>query len=420
LKGGRVVVIGGGPAGLLATGRAAERGALAVLLEKNAAPGKKLLLSGKGRCNLTSSEEDTDLFLSKYGRNGRFLYSVFSRFGPAETISFFESIGVELKEERGKRIFPAAGGAPGVLDALRRYAVGAGAEIRCENEALDLVLREGRVRSVLTKDGEIEGDAFIICTGGKSFPRTGSTGDGYRFARRAGHTVVPPVPALCPVRTAERWPETCHGLTLRNVSLSLRRNGKVTTSRFGELLLTHFGLSGPIAMDMSKEIAAALESGGGELVIDLKPALTHQVLTKRIRRDLDRLSGKHLKEALGGLLPSGLISAVIMKSPIPEQKLVNDIGNREVGELAALLKAFQLTPTGLLGFNWAVVTSGGVAIDEIDPGTMRSKIVENLFFAGEVIDIDGPTGGFNLQMCWSTGHQAGESAAVYAKSLPRR
>ena len=413
----QVVVIGGGPAGLLAAGRAAEKGARVILVEKNQTVGEKLLLSGKRRCNVTSAEEDMDVFLSKYGPNGKFLYSAFSRFGPRETMNFFESRGVALKEERGKRIFPSAGGSEGVLAALLNYVREGGVTIYRNRESLNMEIRDGRVRRFILRGQEVEGDAFIICTGGKSFPKTGSTGDGYRFARRAGHTITPPVPALCPVRIVEKWPPASRGMTLRNVSLTLWKDGAQESQRFGELLLTHFGISGPIAMDMSKEIAAAMATGAAKLTLDLKPALSLSVLVNRIGRDFEKFSGRKFRDSLGELLPRGLIPAVLQSAPIPEEKLVNSATEQEIEALAALLKTFPLTPEGLLGFDWAIVTSGGVVLKEIDPRNMRSKLVENLFFAGEVLDIDGPTGGFNLQMCWSTGYQAGESAAGILSSL---
>ncbi len=414
MNGRRVVVIGGGPAGLMAAGRAAERGARVTLVEKNSTAGNKLLLSGKGRCNLTSSEEDTSSFISRYGSNGKFLHSPFSKFDPRETINFFQSRGVPLKVERGKRVFPASGGAREVLDSLLNYALGAGCDILYDCDTLDLEVRDGRIHRLFSRDREIEGDAFILCTGGKSFPKTGSTGDGYRFARKSGHTVITPTPALCPVKTLERWPESSFGITLRNVSLSLTQGGREVSRRFGELSLTSFGISGPIAMDMSKEIDAALGSSDVSLSIDLKPALSHLALARRIKRDFEKLSGRILRRSLGGLLPSGLIPALLRATPVSGEKDVGKITNGKIDALAALLKDYRLTPTGLLGFNWAaIVTSGGVALKEIDPRSMRSKIVDNLFFAGEVIDIDGPTGGFNLQMCWSTGHLAGESAADF-------
>lgn len=412
MGGRRVVVIGGGAAGLIAAGRAAEKGARVMLVEKNQTLGSKLMLSGRGRCNLTNGEEDEEKFLEAYGLRGKFLYSAFSRFGPADTLEFFSSLGLETKMERGKRIFPARGGAERVVNCLISYLRRGRVAILRNKEALNLEIRNGRALRFILRGQELEGDAFIIATGGKSFPKTGSTGDGYRFARRAGHTVIPPVPALCPVRLRERWPREAQGLNLRNVSLSLIREGKVVSSRFGELLLTHFGISGPIAMDMSREIEEASSSGDGILALDLKPALSHEVLTARIGRDFEKYSGMMFRDSLRDLLPRALIPVMIEKSSVPPDKKVQYVSTEEKEELAGLMKSLILTPRGLLGFDWSIVTSGGVDLREVDPRTMASRLVSNIYFAGEVLDIDGPTGGFNLQASWSTGYIAGESAAT--------
>ncbi|MBL3539598.1 aminoacetone oxidase family FAD-binding enzyme [Aminivibrio sp.] len=414
MSGPRIVVIGGGAAGLMAAGRAAERGARVILVEKNQTLGAKLLLSGKGRCNLTSAEEDLETFLSAYGSKGKFLYSAFSRFGPARTLEFFASRGLRTKVERGKRVFPEKGGSERVINCLIGYIRQGGVTVYRNREALNLEIRDGRAVRFILRGQEVEGDAFIVCTGGKSFPKTGSTGDGYRFAKRAGHEVIQPVPALCPVRLKEKWPQSARGLNLKNVSLTLLKDGIVVSRRFGELLLTHFGISGPIAMDMSRDIGEACTSGNATLILDLKPALTMDVLTARIERDLKKYAGKMFRDCLKDLLPRDLIPAVVEKATIPPDKRGEYISPEEKRELACLLKEFPLTPEGLLGFDWSIVTSGGVDLREIDPGTMRSKIVENLYFAGEILDIDGPTGGYNLQMCWSTGYAAGDSAASSA------
>ena len=411
-SGPRVVVIGGGAAGLIAAGRAAEKGARVILVEKNQALGAKLILSGKGRCNITNAEEDMEIFLSKYGPKGKFLYSAFSRFGPLETVDFFESRGLKTRVERGKRIFPERGRSEQVVTLLIQYLREGGVTVYRNRESLNLEIRNGLVRRFFLRGEEVEGDSFILCTGGKSFPRTGSTGDGYRFAQRAGHTIIPPAPALCPVKTVEKWPALASGLDLRNVSLTLRLGDTVLSSRFGELSLARFGISGPIAMDMSKEIAAACEAGSPSLSIDLKPALDISVLAARIGRDLKKFAGRAFRDSLGDLMPKALIPAVLELSSIPGEKRAETITEEEIAGLAGLLKGMPLRPAGLLGFDWAIVTSGGVNLKEVDPRTMGSKIVGNLFFAGEILDLDAPTGGFNLQMCWSTGWVAGESAAA--------
>ena len=412
MTGRKVVVIGGGAAGLIAAGRAAEMGASVILVEKNQELGAKLLMSGKRRCNLTNAEEDGEAFLAAYGPKGKFLHSAFSRFGPAETLEFFTSRGLTTKVERGKRVFPAKGGAEGVINCLISYLKKGRVAVYRNVEALNMEIRGGRVVRSILRGQEVQGDAFIISTGGKSFPKTGSTGDGYRFALRAGHEIVPPAPALCPVRLKEKWPLIARGVNLRNVSLTLLLDGLPVAKRFGELLLTHFGVSGPIAMDLSKEIGAACASGEALLSLDLKPALSMEVLEGRIGRDFVKFSGRKFQDSLGDLLPRGLILPVLDRSSVPGDKIVDYISEEEISELASILKDFRLTPDGLLGFNWSIVTSGGVNLKEVDPKTMRSKLVENLYFAGEILDIDGPTGGFNLQMCWSTGFIAGENAAV--------
>lgn len=409
-----VVVLGGGAAGLMAAGRAAEAGARVILVEKGGTLGSKLLLSGKGRCNLTSAEEDMQTFLARYGPKGKFLYPAFTRFGPKETVRFFEDRGVQTAVERGKRVFPARGGATRVLNCLIGYLRQGNVTIYRNREALNLIIREGRAERFILRGLEAEGTTFIVATGGKSFPKTGSTGDGYRFAERAGHRVIPPEPALCPVRTREQWPLSAQGTTLRNVTLTLWEGGKKRTERFGEMLLTNFGISGSIAMDMSREIARTAEGGQALLTIDLKPALSHETLTARIGRDFMKHAAHPVGDGLKELLPMGLIPVVLERAAIPRERKVDTLGGDDIRRLVDAVKALSLTPDGLLGFRWAMVTAGGVDLREVDPRTMRSRFVENLYFAGEVLDLDGPTGGFNLQMCWSTGYLAGESAAKVA------
>ncbi len=412
MKGPRVVVIGGGAAGLMAAGRAAEKGARVVLVEKNQTLGAKLLLSGKGRCNLTSAEEDLDTFLSPSAPRGSFFIRLFPGSAPLKPWIF--PPGDSGQRWNGEKGFSRKGGSERVINCLIDYIRQGGVTVYRNREALNLEIRDGRAVRFILRGQEVEGDAFLICTGGKSFPRTGSTGDGYRFAKRAGHQVLQPVPALCPVRLKDKWPQTARGLNLKNVSLTLLKDGTVVSRRFGELLLTHFGISGPIAMDMSRDIGEAYSTGNAALLLDLKPALPLDVLTARIGRDLEKYAGKMFRDCLKDLLPGGIIPAVVEKATIPPDKKAEYISPEEKNELARLLKEYPLTPDGLLGFDWSIVTSGGVDLKEIDPRTMGSKIVENLYFAGEILDLDGPTGGFNLQMCWSTGFVAGDSAALSA------
>jgi len=406
-----IAVIGGGPAGMIAAGRAAELGAKVVLIEKNEILGKKLLITGKGRCNFTHNEFDIRKFAEKFGRNGRFLYSALAVFGAREVIGFFESRGVKSKVEQGDRIFPEKGNAQDILNVLTKYLTEGKVHILLNTEVTGFKQEKGKVSQALLRDRQISADKFIICAGGKSYPQTGSTGDGYCWAEQLGHTVIPPVPALNPVKTSEKWVKEIQGLSLKNVSLKLFQNGKKQDERFGEMLFTHFGVSGPMVMDMSKNIGALLKEGSVKLILDLKPALDFKKLDKRIQRDFEKFRGRMFKNSLKGLLPLSMIPLIIKLSGIEPEKKVDYISREERNKLVHLLKELELTPTGLLGFKWSVVTSGGVALKEVNPNTMGFKKLENLYFAGEILDLDGPSGGYNLQVCWSTGYLAGESAA---------
>ncbi len=406
-----VAVIGGGPAGMMAAGRAAELGAKVVLIEKNETLGKKLLITGKGRCNFTHNEFDIRKFAEKFGRNGRFLYSVLAVFGAHEVINFFESRGVKGRVEQGDRVFPEKGNAQDILNVLIKYLAEGKVNILLNSEISGLKQEKGKISQVLLQDRQISAEKYIICAGGKAYPQTGSTGDGYRWAEQLGHTVIPPIPALNPVKTSEKWVKELQGLSLKNVSLKLFQNGKKQDERFGEMLFTHFGVSGPIVMDMSKNIGALLKKGPLKLILDLKPALDFKKLDKRIQRDFQEFKGRMFKNSLKGLLPLSMIPLIIKLSGIEPEKKVDYVSREERNKLVHLLKELELTPTGLLGFKWSVVTSGGVALKEVNPNTMCSKKIENLYFAGEILDLDGPSGGYNLQECWSAGYLAGESAA---------
>ncbi|HZK11757.1 MAG TPA: NAD(P)/FAD-dependent oxidoreductase [Atribacterota bacterium] len=406
-----VAVIGGGPAGMLAAGRSAELGAKVVLIEKNEILGKKLLITGKGRCNFTHSEFDIRKFAEKFGRNGRFLYSALAIFGAREMINFFESRGVKSRVEQGDRIFPEERNAQDILNVLTKYLTEGKVNILLNSEITGFKQNNGKISQVFLQDRQISADKFIICTGGKAYPQTGSTGDGYRWAEQLGHTVITPVPALNPVKTSENWVKEVQGLSLKNVSIKLFQNGKKQDERFGEMLFTHFGVSGPIVMDMSKNIGALLKNGPAKLLLDLKPALDFKKLDKRIQRDFQEFKGRMFKNSLKGLLPLSMIPVMIKLSGIDPEKKVDYINREERNKLVHLLKELELTPTELLGFKWSVVTSGGVSLKEVNPNTMGSKKMENLYFAGEILDLDGPSGGYNLQACWSTGFLAGQSAA---------
>lgn len=409
-----IAVIGGGPAGMMAAGRAAELGAKVVLIEKNEILGKKLLVTGKGRCNFTHFELDIRKFAEKFGRNGRFLYSALELFGAREVIDFFKFRGVKGKAEQGDRVFPEEGNAQDILNMFSRYLEEGKVEVLINSEVIGFKQEKGKISQVLLRDHQISADKFIICTGGKAYPQTGSTGDGYRWAEQLGHTVITPVPALNPVKTSENWVKEVQGLSLKNVSIKLFQNGKKQDERFGEMLFTHFGVSGPIIMDMSKHIGALLKNGPLKLLLDLKPALDYKKLDQRIQRDFQEFKGRMFKNSLKGLLPLSMIPVMIKLSGIDPEKKVDYICREERNKLVHLLKELELTPTELLGFKWSVVTSGGVDHKELNPNTMRSKKIGNLYFAGEIIDLDGPSGGYNLQECWSTGYLAGQSAAKSA------
>lgn len=403
------IVIGGGPAGLMAAGQAAAAGERVLLVEKNASLGEKLLLAGRRRCNITNAEPDVTAFLSRYGENGRFLHSAFSRLGPAQTIEFFNSLGIRTVTERGGRVFPAEGGGQRVLDALLILCKKGGVRILRESPVRSLKIRNGRVERLVTAIEELEADRYIVTTGGKSYPRTGSTGDGYRFAAQAGHTVVEPTPALVPVRTQETWVKLARGYNLRNVRLTVTVNGEKAEERFGEMEFTNFGVSGPIVMELSSRIPDWMARGTVRFSIDLKPALDLRQLSDRVVRDFEKHHDRLFAGALRDLVPGPLIPLILELSDVPSDKPAAYVSPEEQSDLAALLKDIVLTVNGLWGFNHAIVTRGGVSLREIEPGTMRSKLCDNLYFAGEVLDLNGPSGGFNLQICWSTGYAAGRA-----------
>lgn len=412
-----VVVIGGGPAGLIAAGRAAEKGARVMVIERNSDCGRKLLLTGQGRCNLTNEGIAPESLTAYYGAQGKFLHSAIAAFGVKETTEFFRQQGLETKTERGKRVFPVSERSQDVLKALLRYCKSKGVVIYRDAQVVNLERRGRQIERVLLRGREIESETFIICTGGKSYRQTGSTGDGYRWAERMGHSVIPPVPSIVPIRISDRWGATLKGLDLRNVALQAICEGNEIGRRFGEMSFTPFGISGPIAMDLSRELAGPLAEGKPvSLSLDLKPALSPEKLDNRLLRDFDGAAGKPLGVVMKGLLPSRLIRPFLELAGLPWGRKADQLSREERIAIGSLLKAVPMTVKGLLGFDWAIVTRGGVDLREVEPGTMRSRKIDNLFFAGEVLDLDGPTGGFNLQVCWSTGHLAGQSAAAQALS----
>ncbi|MFC1714231.1 NAD(P)/FAD-dependent oxidoreductase [Candidatus Poribacteria bacterium] len=409
-----VAVIGGGPAGLLAAGRAAELGAKVILVEKNRRLGRKLLITGNRRCNITQAIFNAREFVENFGENGRFLFSSLAVFGVEETIDFFQSRGLETKIERGGRVFPASDKAEDVLNILTDYATENGVVIEYDSKVTDIEKQDNRIANLVLQKGKMAADCYIFCTGGKSFPGTGSTGDGFGWSEKLGHSVTELSPALVPIKIEEKWVADLQGLGLKNVEMNIFQHGKKQDSDFGELLFTHFGVSGPIVLHKSKKVGQLLRQGEVKLSLDLKPALDFTKLDRRLQRDFEKYHNRAFKNCLDDLLPRKLIPVIVELSGIEPFKQVNNITKEERRALGRLLKGLEMTVSGLLGFGQALITSGGIAIKEIDPKTMRSKLIDNLFFAGEIIDLDGPTGGYNLQVCWSTGYVAGESAAYYS------
>ncbi|TRZ78638.1 NAD(P)/FAD-dependent oxidoreductase [bacterium] len=421
-----LAVIGGGPAGMIAAGHAGEFGSHVVLLEKNDRLGVKLLMTGKGRCNITNSEEDIKKFIDVYGKNGRFLHSALNKFSNKDVIDFFEKHGVKTKAERGNRVFPVSDMSKDVLDCLKRYLSDNDVEIKLSSPIVEIVTNtktasddKMTISKIILKNGEeICADNFIIATGGKSYPRTGSNGNGYEWLKQLGHTVVEPKPALTPILIKEKFIKRLEGLSLKNVEISLWDDTHKIDSRFGEALFTGDGLSGPIILDLSRTIGGDSNPPSppyGRLwraKIDFKPALDYPTLDKRIQRDFDEQKNKQFKNSLDKLLPQTLIPVIIELSGIEPEKQVNEVTKIERKKLIKLLKEFELTVDGLVGFEKAIITSGGVNLKEVDSKTMQSKIVDNLYFAGEILDVDGPTGGYNLQVAWSTGYLAGGCVKV--------
>lgn len=410
-----VAVIGGGPAGLMAAGRAAELGKSVVLLEKNKKPGRKLMITGKGRCNITNAEFDLRKLVENYGKKGQFLFHAFHVFGPKQAIEFFEKWGLKTKIERGQRVFPVSDDAQDVLNVFVKYLLKGKVKIMYDTEVIDIERKKHHINKLILKEthGEILAKNYIICTGGKSYPATGSTGDGYEWAEKLGHSIEDLRPALVPLKIREKWVLELQGLSLKNVKITVLQKDKKEAEVFGESLFTHFGLSGPIVLDVSQKVGELLhERTGGavELSLDLKPALDFKVLDERLQRDFQKHHNKLFQNSLDDLLPQKMIPVIVKFSGIDPFKKVTYITKEERQILVKLLKNLKMTVERLMGFESAIVTSGGVSLKEIDDKTMKSKIVDNLFFAGEIIDVAGPSGGFNLQACWSTGYLAGENA----------
>lgn len=397
---------------------AAREGALVTLLEKNEKTGKKIYITGKGRCNLTNSC-DQEVFFDNIVSNGKFLYSAFHRMDSQGVREFFESAGLRLKEERGNRIFPLSDHSSDVISALNRQMEKERVKVCLHTQAAEILTGSHpapAVRGVKLADGrELLADAVIVATGGKSYESTGSTGDGYRFAAHAGHRVKELKPALVPFVTKESWPKALQGLSLKNVSVTLKKEKKKIYEGFGEMLFTHFGVSGPLILSASSYYVKKYNDMPVRLCIDLKPALSDEQLDRRLLREFDRSRNRQFKNALDSLLPAKLIPVLVVLSGIPPEKKAGELTREERNSLASCLKNLTMTVTGTRGFQEAIVTQGGVDVKEVNPSTMESKLVKGLYFAGEVLDLDALTGGFNLQIAWSTGYLAGLSAAKAAE-----
>lgn len=408
----KIIVIGGGAAGMMAAAAAAENGAQVLLLEKNEKLGKKLYITGKGRCNLTNACALEEV-LKKIVTNPRFLYSALYSFTNDDTIRFFEECGVPLKTERGGRVFPVSDKSSDVIAALAKRLTQAGAGVRLQTAVKKVCTKDNRVTGVLLQNGEmLPCDACIIATGGLSYASTGSTGDGYTFAKLCGHTVTECYPSLVALKITEPFAKELEGLSLKNVRLRAVQGKKELYNEMGELLFTADGVSGPLVLSASSAVTDRLSGGEVVLELDLKPALSKEELNARILKDFEEAKNKQFRNALDKLLPQRLIRVIITLCGIPEEKQVNAVTKGERAVLADVLKGMRLHIKKTGGFNEAVITRGGVAVREVNPSTMQSKLTEGLYFAGEVLDVDALTGGYNLQIAWSTGYLAGSSAAA--------
>lgn len=408
----KVIVVGAGAAGVFAAGAAAENCAEVLLLERNPKIGRKVLITGKGRCNVTHHTDAVDTLIQNIPGNGRFLYSAFSNFMPQDTVDFFEDYGVPLKVERGNRVFPQSDKAADIVDALARYLADVGVQIK-QARVTELLTENGTVKGVKTESGEVFfTDRVILTTGGKSYPKTGSTGDGYVLAQSVGHTVTPLRPSLSALRCREGFCSDCSGLSLRNVAITVydTKTKKTIYTDFGEMLFTHFGVSGPMILSASAHMRE-MQAERYTIHLDLKPALSYEKLDARILRDFSENLNKSISNTLGLLLPRSIIPAVLHRAGLRPSEKINQITKEQRTRLAETVKNLTLTVMDFHDIKEAIVTAGGVKTSEVNPKTMESKLCRGLYFAGELLDCDGYTGGFNLQIAFSTGRLAGLSAS---------
>ena len=405
----KVIVIGGGAAGAVAAIFAARNGHQVELFEKNEKIGKKLFITGKGRCNVTNAG-DMDALFDAVKSNPKFLYSAFYSFTNEQAMDFFEELGVRLKVERGNRVFPESDHSSDIIHALKQELERLGVEIHFCTEVKDVLVEHEKFTGIVLKNGKkVSGDACVVATGGISYASTGSTGDGYRFAEKTGHKVTELYPSLVPMEVKEWYAKELQGLSLRNVQGTILDGKKKLYDEFGEMLFTHYGVSGPIIISASSVVGKKLQDKELTLQIDLKPALSREQLDQRVLRDFEENKNKQFKNAVDKLFPAKLKPIMIELSGISPEKKVNEISKEERLCFVDLIKNFKMTLTGLRSYNEAIITKGGVSVKDIDPGTMKSKKISGLYFAGEVLDLDALTGGFNLQIAWSTGYLAGIS-----------
>lgn len=406
----KVIIAGGGAAGMMAAITAARNGKKVLLIEKNEKLGRKLFITGKGRCNITNSTDIEDLF-SAVVSNPKFLYSSFYSLTNDQVIEFFEDLGVKTKVERGGRVFPESDHSSDVIRALEQEMKRLGVEVCLKSEVKEILIEDENAGGVILSSGKkLYSDAVIIATGGISYPSTGSTGDGYRFARACGHKVTELSPSLVPMEVKEWYAKELMGLSLRNIEIRITAGKKKLYEEFGEMLFTHYGVTGPVILSASSIVGRRLNEQELTLHIDLKPALTEEQLDKRVLREFKANHNRQFKNAVDSLFPAKLKPVIVELSGIPVEKKVNEITKEERLHFVHLIKDFTMTLTGLRGYSEAIITKGGVSVKEIDPGTMESKLVKSLYFAGEVLDLDAVTGGYNLQIAWSTGYLAGLNA----------
>ncbi len=404
-----VIVIGGGPAGMMAAGRAAECGAHVLLVEKNEDLGKKLLITGGGRCNLTNTGPD---FFDRFKRDKKFLFSPFARFGVEETLHFFNGRKVSTKVEAGGRVFPESDQAQSVWGALARYMDEGRVTVRSSVFAKGFEIEGEKITGLRIGNGEMLcADSYILATGGLSHPETGSTGDGFRFLREMGHTVRDPEPSLVPIKVRDRWVHALSGATLDDAVLAAYQDGTRRFVRRGRMLFTHFGLSGPMVLNMSREVKELMKRGSVELVLDLAPGTDQGAFDGKLQGVFAEYQNKLIKNVLGSIIPSALVEAVLGLAGIDPSKPVRTVSREERLALGRAVRHLSMTVSGFLGTDKAIVTSGGVSLKEVDMKTMRSRRYGNLYLVGDILDIDRPSGGYSLQLCWTTGYVAGESAA---------